>query len=48
MTASERRASAQDRSRMKPSTNAEQNSQGGQMSQYSKEMKKKYGLDKKD
>ena len=48
MTPSERRASAQDRSRMKPSTRAEQNSQGGQMSKYSKEMKKKYGFDKKD
>ena len=48
MTASERRASAQDRSRMKPATRLEQNSQGGRMSHYSKEMKKKYGLDKKD
>lgn len=48
MTASERKVSAQDRSRMKPSTKAEQNSQGGRMSQYSKEMKAKYGLDKKD
>ena len=48
MTASERRASAQDRSRMKPATSLEQNSQGGRMSHYSKEMKKKYGLDKKD
>ena len=48
MTPSERRASAQDRSRMKPSTREEQNSQGGQMSKYSKEMKKKYGFDKKD
>ena len=48
MTASERRESAQDRSRMKPATRLEQNSQGGRMSHYSKEMKKKYGLDKKD
>ena len=48
MTASERRASAQYRSRMKPATRLEQNSQGGRMSHYSKEMKKKYGLDKKD
>ena len=48
MTASERRASAQDRSRMKPATRLVQNSQGGRMSHYSKEMKKKYGLDKKD
>lgn len=48
MTAAERRASAQDRSRMNPSTKAEQNSQGGRMSKYSKEMKKKYGLDKND
>ncbi len=48
MTASERRASAQDRSRMKPATRLEQNSQGGRTSHYSKEMKKKYGLDKKD
>ena len=37
-----------DRSRMNPSTKAEQNSQGGRMSKYSKEMKKKYGLDKND
>ncbi len=29
---------------MKPSTKEAQNKQGGEMSQYSKEMKKKYGL----
>jgi len=43
-TAEQRRASANDRSRMKPATKAEQNRQGGQMSKYSKEKKKKYGL----
>ena len=44
MTADERKASAKDRSRMKPSTKAKQNSQGGTLSNYSKKMKKKYGL----
>ncbi|MBQ7232102.1 MAG: hypothetical protein IJX07_02580, partial [Bacillales bacterium] len=44
MTPEERKASAKDRSRMKPSTKEAQNKQGGEMSQYSKEMKKKYGL----
>jgi hypothetical protein len=43
-TPAERKASANDRNRMKPATKAEQNSQGGQMSQYSKEQKKKHGL----
>ena len=44
MTPEERKASAKDRNRMKPSTKEEQNKQGGEMSKYSKEMKKKYGL----
>jgi len=42
----ERKASAKDRSRMTPSTKEEQNKQGGQMSQYSKEQKLKYGFTK--
>jgi RHS repeat-associated protein len=46
-TPQERRASAQDRTRMQPSTNQEQRSQGGQMSKYSKAMKKKFKLFKK-
>ena len=40
-TPQERRASANDRSRMKPSTLEAQHKQGGKMSQYSKQMKKK-------
>lgn len=44
MTPDERKASAQDRTRMKPSTKEEQNKQGGEMALYSREMKKKYGL----
>ena len=44
MTADERRTSAKDRSRMKPSTREEQNKQGAAMAKYSKEMKKKFGL----
>lgn len=43
-TPAERKASANDRTRMQPATKAEQNSQGGQMSQYSKEQKKRHGL----
>lgn len=43
-TPAERKASANDRSRMQPSTKAEQNKQGAEMSKYSKEQKKKYGL----
>jgi RHS repeat-associated protein len=43
-TPAERRASANDRSRMRPSTKAAQRRQGGEMSQYSKEQKKKNGL----
>ena len=46
MTQSERLKSAKDRSRMKPSTRAAQNAQGGKLSKYSKDMKKKYGLNK--
>jgi hypothetical protein len=41
-TPEERGASAQDRSRMQPSTNQKQRSQGGRMANYSKRMKKKY------
>ena len=44
MTADERRTSAKDRSRTKPSTREEQNKQGAAMAKYSKEMKKKFGL----
>ncbi|NLW46058.1 MAG: hypothetical protein GXY86_01780 [Firmicutes bacterium] len=38
----ERRESATDRSRMRPSTKVEQNKQGAEMSKYSKEKKKEY------
>jgi hypothetical protein len=44
-TTIERRESANDRSRMKPSTKVEQNKQGAKMSKYSKEKKKEYGLE---
>lgn len=43
-TPAERRASATDRSRMQPSTRSAQNSQGGTMSQYSKQKKQEHGL----
>lgn len=44
MTDAERRASAQDRTRMKQQPQSESNQQGGKMSQYSKEKKKENGL----
>ncbi len=44
MTPEERKASANDRSRMRPSTQEAQRRQGAEMAQYSKGMKKKYGL----
>ncbi len=44
MTDAERRASAKDRSRMKPQPASESNSQGGKMSKYSKDMAEKWGL----
>lgn len=44
MTDAERRASAQDRTRMNPQPQGESNQQGGQMSQYSKQKKKEHGL----
>ena len=44
MTPEERRASANDRSRMRPSTQEAQRRQGAEMARYSKGMKKKYGL----
>jgi len=44
MTPEERKASANDRSRMKLQTQSESNKQGGQASKYSKDQKKKYGL----
>jgi len=43
-TPDERRSSANDRTRMKPSTVEQQRKQGGAMSVYSKEQKKIYGL----
>jgi hypothetical protein len=43
-TAAERRTSANDRSRMKPSTKQAQNRQGAQMSHYSKRKKKEHGF----
>jgi len=43
-TGGERKASASDRDRMRPGTEAEQRRQGGEMSQYSKEKKKEHGL----
>jgi hypothetical protein len=43
-TPAQRKASASDRSRMRPSTKAAQKKQGGQMSSYSKAQKKKHGL----
>jgi RHS repeat-associated protein len=42
MTAAERRASASDRTRMRPQPKAESNAQGGTMSGYSRRMKQKY------
>jgi len=44
MTDEERRASANDRSRHRKQTRKESDSQGGKASQYSKEQKKKHGL----
>ncbi|HEV7859654.1 MAG TPA: DUF4123 domain-containing protein [Pyrinomonadaceae bacterium] len=44
MTDEELKASANDRSRMKLQPKDESNKQGGEMSKYSKDMKKKYGL----
>lgn len=44
MTPEERAASAGDRSRMSPQDGGESNSQGGQMSACSREMKRKLGL----
>ena len=44
MTPEERRASANDRSRMRPSTQEAQRRHGAEMARYSKGMKKKYGL----
>jgi RHS repeat-associated protein len=43
-TDAQRRASANDRTRMQPSTRNDQNKQGGQMSHYSKQKKKEHGL----
>jgi RHS repeat-associated protein len=43
-TPAERKASANDRTRMRPSTKDAQRRQGGQMSNYSKQQKKKNGL----
>jgi hypothetical protein len=47
MTDAERKASAQDRARMKPQPKSESNKQGGEMSQYSKQKKEEYDLQKK-
>jgi hypothetical protein len=44
MTPDERKASAKDRSRMRPATREEQNQQGAEMANYSKKKKKEYGL----
>ncbi len=44
MTPAERKASGADRSRMTPQPADDSNAQGGQMSQYSKQQKTKYGL----
>ncbi len=44
MTDAERRASAGDRSRMTPQPRADSDQQGGQMSQYSRQKKKEFGL----
>lgn len=44
MTPAERAASASDRSRMSSQPRADSDSQGGQMSAYSREMRRKYGL----
>jgi len=44
LTDAERKASAADRSRMQLQSRGDSNSQGGNMSQYSKEQKRKYGL----
>jgi len=43
-TPAQRRASAQDRTRMKPSTKKAQKQQGGRMAQYSRKKKQQYGL----
>ncbi|HEV3315945.1 MAG TPA: RHS repeat-associated core domain-containing protein, partial [Candidatus Angelobacter sp.] len=43
-TDAQRRTSANDRTRMQPSTRNDQNKQGGQMSHYSKQKKKEHGL----
>ena len=44
MTDAERRASAKDRSRMKPQPRKESDKQGAEMSRYSREKKKEHGL----
>ncbi len=44
MTPEERAASGSDRSRMTPQPKADSDAQGGKMSKYSREMKKKHGL----
>jgi RHS repeat-associated protein len=44
MTPQERKASAGDRTRMKPSTQLDQKRQGADMSRYAREKKKKHGL----
>ena len=46
-TEEERKASAADRSRMKLQSQKDSNKQGGQMSNYSKQQKEKYQLNKK-
>ena len=43
-TPAERKASANDRSRMGPATKKDQQKQGAEMSRYSREQKKKHGL----
>jgi hypothetical protein len=45
LTPEARRGSANDRSRMKIATDAEQDSQGGRMSDYSKKQRQKNGLE---
>ncbi|GET24694.1 hypothetical protein NT017_10230 [Prolixibacter sp. NT017] len=45
MTPGERKAFAKDRTKMQKQSTRESNSQGGKMSHYSKQQKKKYGLD---
>lgn len=44
MTSAERRASANDRTRMAPQKKTDSNKQGGEMSQYSKQKKKEHDL----